>query len=206
MINFKNSKNNELPELEILKNNMITNNISYTTFEFCYNKIHCDAIFILDKSSREGNYDITFIKKSENNIDMFSFIVYKNSFKAFINIDELKNFFNIKSSTGYFSLQQFIQTFRKKIPQFPNISNTLTRTELAIAYNVPDSKKIYYEGLIKWSDQYRSKENSQKIKVLMPELYEKIKDLKHISVRFTTEPNSREQEQYNFDLDNNIFI
>lgn len=70
---------------------------------------------------------------------------------------------------------------------------------------MPDSKKIYYGGLIKWSDQYRSRENSKKIEVLIPELYEKIKDLKHISVRFTTEPNSREQENYYYDLINHHF-
>ena len=205
MLNLKNSKNNELPELKILRSHMIQSNLSYTTFEFCYNHIHCDVIFILDKPSREGNYDITFIKKSKNNIDMYSFIIFKNSFKAYLDIGKLKKFFNIKSSNGYFDLQQFLKTFRTKIPEFPNTSNSLTRNKLAIAYDVPESKKIYYKKLIKWSNQCRSKENSKKIEVLLPELYEKIKDLPHISVGFTTEPNSKEQENYHYDLINNHF-
>lgn len=194
-----------LKNLEPIIQQMQACHKKYTTFKFTFNQINCDVIFDIAKSE---NYEITLVKTSENNFDTFSFTVYNPSLKVFIDLKGIKNFFNIPYGKTFFDINNFLNKLNQSIPKKLNSSESEARTLVAKINNVPDSHKIYYKDLKNWeqsnSGNHRTNKNLQKVKILLPDLYEKIKD-KDISVNFTAEPNSKEQEKYNFDLDNNIF-
>lgn len=69
------------------------------------------------------------------------------------------------------------------------------RKEIVRAYQLEEPENIYFGGFIHWKTRHVSEENRNKTKLLLPEVYEQIKNL-NVSVRFIAIKKDIETELY----------
>ncbi|GAB2022026.1 hypothetical protein RyT2_11000 [Pseudolactococcus yaeyamensis] len=120
---------------------------------------------------------------------------------------KLISFFEIKYDPNNrfkpFNLFKYIDENSK-----PRKFNTTQNREMVTRlYKLNNPDAIYYYSMVNWntskSGKRYSKENRDKVKKLLPNLFELIKD-KNISVRFTDQPKNAETEKTQYLDDLNI--
>jgi len=88
-----------------------------------------------------------------------------------------------------FSTFAFFEEFNNKIPtSIPDRPKRQVINLFVRFFNLEENDKLYYDGIIEWdkteTPKRRSPENLEKTRLLLPDLYESIKN-KNISVRYS---------------------
>lgn len=133
-------------------------------------------------------------------------LVAANSVKLFTDAKTLREYFKIEHSKNLGDLlQQFNQHFSTFIPK--KVSETKSKVQQeAMVYSLSRSdsenpNKLYCYAVGRNSVkadgtlQKRSPFNENKIRILRPELYQKLKDEKNVSFWFSTEPSKEKSNE-----------
>lgn len=197
----------KLVNLEILHNEMMSQQFPVATFNFSYKNTEFSCIF----DTTTEPYSIIFFK----NISGTKLSI--NVYKGYIVDDfigdkkqfwDFWNYFNLEKKNGTFSLSDFYSYLNSQIPNFFDRREHHNRATIAIVKDVEEMDKIYFKGFINWEKvraesgnetKGRTRRNLEKTKLLYPEIYEAIKDL-DISVRYSTK-NTQNAENYKNLLD-----
>lgn len=163
----------------------ITHNFTYALFEFKKNNI----VFHIFFDFATLPYQIGFIVQNSD----FSFWIEANKWfviKPFIAHDkfkELMKLLNLKPDVNNkFKATLFFQEFNASIPSTFALPNKKVLIHIArTRYKIEEGKNIYYLCLKPWSNRMRSNENTEKNRLLYPELHKQLEHRKNISVCYT---------------------
>lgn len=175
----------KLDSLQALCASIKKNNATYTVFTFTKNNVEFDIFFDIGVTP----YALGFIVK-KSNFDLWiqvqrGFIIEpfipKTKFKQLITL------LNLQYDPAHkFSTISFFTEFNKKIPSEYNKPNDeLVRHVSVYKYDIEESDKLYFKEFKQWKDRQRSEANTEKTRLLYPEIYERIKDRPNISVAYT---------------------
>ena len=178
---------------------LVPNNRLLQAFELTYNKTQYTMLMNTDQLS-DGKVILTFAKKQTLQTlrltlnDEFAIHTFLGD-KLF----DVKDFFNIKSNNNckkfivFDFLLELQSTFKTS-----KIDTTIDRATRSKMNNVEDPDAIFYNVIIDWSTKtsgnHHTAKNRAKVQLLLPELYEAIKDL-DISVRFTSKSKLPSEER-----------
>lgn len=167
---------------------IIKNKETYCVFPFTKNKIEFDVFFDIEKTPFR-----------------LGFLVIKSNFQLWLNVTRGFNISTVLDREDYkrlkdllglkydpanpFSTTSFFEEFNKKIPAVIPVINSEHRKQLILySYSIEERDRLFYAGLYEWdklgSDKKRSLENLEKTRLLLPELYNQIKD-RNVSVRYS---------------------
>ena len=185
----------KLDRIEAIYKNLIKNDIhTIPSFDFKYNKLEFTLLLIIN------NNELFFLKKGTTETFSLEIIDFEidNYFSS--NYSEACNFFGIKyseNSNERFKPEHLINAinynsiYREHLPDD-------TRKQINRRYNLENPDAIYYQRLIdhaKFGNKnHFSPENREKVRILLPEFYERIK-FKNISIGFTDEPSYKKTEK-----------
>ncbi|MCJ1989095.1 DUF6037 family protein [Lactococcus carnosus] len=182
-----------LKHLRLLHQEMKLVPVTASTFDFEYNKISCSCIF---EANYLNGFSITFLKKLSGE-DLELPVRKGYIMDSYIENQELYfkfwRYFNLKASSGDFSMTSFYQSLNQYIPKTFNIRQNYNRALLVKQYNVEKKDRPYFLGFKNWkvikaknpeTKGTRSEENLDKTKLLYPLIYEATKN-HDISVRYT---------------------
>lgn len=194
-----------LSNLKSLRDDMIANDWVIAPFAFTYKR---QGYFVLvtryvpssSKPDPMALVELTFIDKQDVTRTLAT---WANSYKVGALPSEVKKFFRVNEWVENF--RDFMQQFYTQLGPFvpTRIPATLTLDEKHLVLrnldllDREDPNKLYCfdvrrQGLKEdGARRTRSVYNSQKTAILMPELYEQLKDDKHLSFYYSTEPNDQ---------------
>lgn len=159
-------------------------NLSTSSLQTSYEGIHYGAIFSTDTTP----WSILFIRPDN---EEYSVNVLPNfKFPSISDLNAFKRFFNIPPATKFskeFSPFHVLAALDSNL-NFRPTPGFYNRSTECVSRKIPDSERVYYYGTIN-HDQNNDGENftpdnRRKVKELLPETYERIKNSK-ISIRFT---------------------
>ena len=110
---------------------------------------------------------------------------------------ELMEVLNLKSDPeNKFSTNAFFSEFNEKIPSDYMKAPKNVLNDIAIKkYDVEENESLYYLSFRRLPpDWHRTEKNSDKTRLLLPKIYERIKDRDNISINYTPFPNIREDD------------
>lgn len=171
------------------------NNETYAFFKFRKNGVTFHVFFDI---AAKPNYLLGFMVPGTQ----FNFwITVKDGFliETFIHdkFDELKKILNLHTDpNNRFSTNAFFSEFNEKIPADYMKAPKSVLNEIAMTkYKVEESDKLYYLSFkrlpLGW---HRTEKNLEKTRLLLPKIYERIKDRDNISINYTSFPNRREDD------------
>lgn len=164
------------------------NNETYTTFEFKKNNLVFEIFFDIDSIP----FQLGFIVK-HSNFEMWvevmpgfeiSPIIDKTDYKKLVGLLGL-----IYDPNNKFSTLGFFEEFNLKIPAYGKKNKELAVYVGKSKYQIEYPDKIYFLKMMPWTSQHRSFKNTEKTRLLLPKLYERIKNNPHISVGYTNVEN-----------------
>lgn len=173
-------------------------NKTYGIFKYTKNKIDFDIFFDIGTNP----FKIGFLVLNDDfqlwiNIKN-GFII--NPFLAKNDLNKLVEILNLKyNPNNKFSTKKFFEEFNSKIPkEFRFIKKQDLPRLINSTYDIEDSEKMYYNGIIDWdhinNSNNRQEKNLEKTRLLYPNLYERIKD-KNISVRYSKVRNKEKEKE-----------
>ena len=175
---------NLLPLYKDIKNK----NLTYTIFNYNYNKIKLEVLFDITNTPF-----LILLIKPYSNLSLKLHITTGFIIDTFLDkndYNKLREILEIPNGKGSkFCTNDFFEHFNSKIPHsaiYQKISHE-TRKLLSNACNCEDSNKIYLLSLTNWENKTKghyTEKNREKVRLLYPEIYEAIKN-KNISVNFT---------------------
>ncbi len=104
---------------------------------------------------------------------------------------------NLKSDPeNKFSTNAFFSEFNEKIPSDYMKAPKNVLNDIAIKkYDVEENESLYYLSFRRLPPGWhRTEKNSEKTRLLLPKIYERIKDRDNISINYTPFPNIREDD------------
>ena len=110
---------------------------------------------------------------------------------------ELMEVLNLKSDPeNKFSTNTFFSEFNEKIPSDYMKAPKNVLNDIAIKkYDVEENESLYYLSFRRLPPGWhRTEKNSEKTRLLLPKIYERIKDRDNISINYTPFPNIREDD------------
>lgn len=110
---------------------------------------------------------------------------------------ELMEVLNLKSDPeNKFSTNAFFSEFNEKIPSDYMKAPKNVLNDIAIKkYDVEENESLYYLSFRRQPPGWhRTEKNSEKTRLLLPKIYERIKDRDNISINYTPFPNIREDD------------
>ena len=110
---------------------------------------------------------------------------------------ELMEVLNLKSDPeNKFSTNAFFSEFNEKIPSDYMKAPKKVLKDIAIKkYDVEENESLYYLSFRRLPPGWhRTEKNSEKTRLLLPKIYERIKDRDNISINYTPFPNIREDD------------
>lgn len=110
---------------------------------------------------------------------------------------ELMEVLNLKSDPeNKFSTNAFFSEFNEKIPSDYMKAPKNVLNDIAIKkYDVEENESLYYLSFRRLPPGWhRTEKNSEKTRLLLPKIYERIKDRDNISINYTPFPNIREDD------------
>ena len=110
---------------------------------------------------------------------------------------ELMEVLNLKSDPeNKFSTNAFLSEFNEKIPSDYMKAPKNVLNDIAIKkYDVEENESLYYLSFRRLPPGWhRTEKNSEKTRLLLPKIYERIKDRDNISINYTPFPNIREDD------------
>ncbi|ELY1999569.1 hypothetical protein SL042_002213 [Enterococcus faecalis] len=192
-----------------IKNTLNSNGLSTGIFDFSYQNKKYTLLF-------------SFVNEQDKAVILFAKVGTQNTLTLPIDHDftvatfiskqkykELKLFFEIPYSLDSppFKPIELFKTIDSSLKYRP-ISSSDSRQERSSIYRVQNPNAIYYNYMIDWDlksgNRHYSQFNRQKVQVLIPDLFNKIRD-KNISVFFQEEPSSPEEENSAIRIDLNQF-
>ena len=172
-------------------------NQEYTAiFDCSYNEVPFSMLITTDEQDVISLYFIKVGTREELSFDI------DNNFSINTYVDDLYSklieFFNIQYNDNHcfrpFEFFLYIDRNAKLRP----FNKTLSRFDTTKIYKLNNPDAVYYHSMVNWdntsSKKHFSKENRDKVKKLLPQLFEHIKD-KNISVRFTNQSKAHETEE-----------
>ena len=110
---------------------------------------------------------------------------------------ELMEVLNLKSDPeNKFSTNAFFSEFNEKIPSDYMKAPKNVLNDIAIKkYDVEENESLYYLSFRRLPPGWhRTEKNSEKTRLLLPKIYERIKDRDNISINYTPFPNIRDDD------------
>jgi hypothetical protein len=161
------------------------NDLTYGTFKYQVNEISFEIFFDISVVpyqlgfiQRQSTFQLWLDVKSGFEINP---VINNQDYKSLVKILQLKY-----NPDNPFKPQNFFDEFNKKIP------NTYSPTSIELLhyvstqrYDVEEKEKLYFNKFMPWKSQKRSKENLEKTRLLLPKIYNRIKDRPNISVGYT---------------------
>lgn len=195
-----------MPNIKLLRDDLRNHGWVITAFPFEYNNIKCHVIFEDIKAINEhiNSYfiaQLTFIDLA-NNERKLETLANTNSFSA--SITDIRNFFNIEYCKEIADfLSSFYQYFQSHSPsEISELNNELKRVvvqKINQREGTPDADYCYdvrRNGVdINGRQRHRTPYNSNKTKILYPELYNYFKDDNTISFYYS--PNQEDERTLN---------
>lgn len=175
---------------ELIKDNTHT----IPSFDFKYNKLEFTLLLILSKD------ELFFLKKGTTETFSLEIIDFEIDNYFSDNYSKACEFFEIKYSEN--SSERFKPGHLIDAINYNSIYKEYlpddTRKQINNKYNLEDPDSIYYYSIrdhAKYGNKsHYSPENREKVRILLPELYERIKN-RNISIGFTSDPNYKKQEK-----------
>lgn len=175
----------KLTGLKPLFKSIKQSDLTYGTFKYQVNNVSFEIFFDisiipfqLGFIQRKSTFQLWLDVKSGFEINP---IIDTIDYKSLVKILQLKY-----NPDNPFKPQSFFDEFNKKIP------STYSPTPIELLhyvskqrYNIEEKEKLYFDRFIPWKNQKRSKENLEKTRLLLPKIYNRIKDRPNISVGYT---------------------
>ncbi len=161
------------------------NDLTYGTFKYQVNNVSFEIFFDisivpyqLGFIQRQSTFQLWLDVKSGFEINP---IIATQDYKSLVKILQLKY-----NPDNPFKPQSFFDEFNKRIP------NTYSQTPIELLhyvskerYKIEEKEKLYFDRFMPWENQKRSKKNSEKTRLLLPRIYNRIKNRPNISVGYT---------------------
>ncbi|EMF0110316.1 DUF6037 family protein [Enterococcus mundtii] len=188
-----------------IKNELLSREQTVGIFDFSYNNKKYTLLFTY--INKQDQAEIFFTKVGTQSTLSLP-ISQKFSINTFFDKQTYKNlrlFFEVPYVLDGppFRPIELFQTIDSGL-KFKSIDKTTSREERSSLYRVPNPHAIYYNYMIDWDlhkgDKHYSQFNRQKVQVLIPELYERIRN-RNISVFFQDEPLNSKAETNAIQLD-----
>lgn len=166
---------------------MMQNDLSYCVFEFLVNNVEFDIFYDVGVTPNKiGFLPIGDARQLWLDVRRGFFIddgLTNDQYYTLVNILGLE-----RDPYNKFKPANFFNDFNNKIPDEFRVLNTRERAAIVgRAYTVEEHLKTVYDGQYDWDElgvpKKRSKENLEKTRLLLPDLYLQIKD-RNISVRY----------------------
>lgn len=190
-----------LPNLRSLYKSIREHNSTYALFDFKINKVLFHVFFDISTSP----FKLGFIVLNERFnlwIDVWNGFrinpfIEPGKFKELVKLMKLNS-----NPNKRFSTSDFFREFNDKVPSsYLKPSKSVLVRIVTSQYTIEDENKIYYLGLRVWENRLRTFENSEKTRLLYPEIYERIKYRNNISVCYTSIKLTNEDEVIGKDLE-----
>lgn len=163
---------------------MKSDKLRVSSLETKFENMHYGAIF----STETVPWSILFIRP--DNMEYSVDVLYGFKFSSIKNLAEFKDFFNIPKATmftkdfsPYHVLSELDQNFK-----FKTAPNFYERSAECVNRKIEDADRVYYYKTVNHEQNVDGKtftpENRRKVKELLPETYERIKN-SNISIGFT---------------------
>ena len=177
-----------LDHLRPLAASIRRNGATYGVFDFTYNGVTIDIFFDLGKTPfamgllpRGTNFNIWFEVKQGFRI--------RNSLSPAEYYGLVEVLGIQRDPINKFSVNKFLSFVNEQIPaECPRLNNSERQLIAQRVTTLEEGDKLIYDHLIDWSNgstgNKRSSKNSEKTRLLRPDIYENIKDHDHISVAF----------------------
>ena len=171
------------------------NNETYAFFDFKKNGV---TFHIFLDIETKPNYLLGFmVPGTQFNLwidvtEDFKIVTYINE-----KYGELMEVLNLKSDPeNKFSTNAFFSEFNEKIPSDYMKAPKNVLNDIAIKkYDVEENESLYYLSFRRLPPGWhRTEKNSEKTRLLLPKIYERIKDRDNISINYTPFPNIREDD------------
>lgn len=175
-----------------------SNDKTYGVFKYTKNKVDFDIFFDIGNNP----FKIGFLVINDDFqlwLDIKTGFVI-NPFLDKTDLNKLIKVLNLKyDPENKFSTKVFFEEFNSRIPNdFRFIKKQELPKLVNYVYNIEESEKIYYNGIIDWdkvnNGNNRQESNLEKTRLLYPKLYEQIKD-KNISVRYSITKNIEKEKE-----------
>lgn len=171
------------------------NNETYAFFYFKKNGVTFHVFFDIET---KPNYLLGFmVPGTQFNL----WIDVANGFRinTYINekFGELIEVLKLKpDANNKFSTNAFFSEFNEKIPSDYIKAPKNVLNDIAIKkYDVEENESLYYLSFKRLpSGWHRTEKNSEKTRLLLPKIYERIKGRDNISISYTSIPNTREED------------
>lgn len=171
------------------------NNETYAFFDFKKNGITFHIFFDIET---KPNYLLGFMVPGTQ-FNLWIDVTEDFRIDTYINekYGELKEVLNLKSDPeNKFSTNAFFSEFNEKIPSDYMKAPKNVLNDIAIKkYDVEENESLYYLSFRRLPPGWhRTEKNSEKTRLLLPKIYERIKDRDNISINYTPFPNIREDD------------
>ncbi len=179
----------ELTRLKQLYISIKDNKYTYALFKFQKNDVIFDVLFDIGVIPfklgfilKNGNFDLWINVTNEFSVNP---IIENNKYKELVKLLGLRY-----DPNNIFSPYAFFQEFNSKIPKYFTKPDEHTIILISFYnYDIEENDKIYFKQFITWKTQFRTEKNTEKTRLLFPEIFDRIKDRKNISVCYTHIPN-----------------
>lgn len=168
-------------------------NLTYAVFDFAKNRVVFHVFFDIDS---RPNYKLIILAQG-NNFELEVEVMRGFTINPYIDAKKYKQLVKLLNLTydpdNKFLPTDFFKEFNNRIPQSYNKPKKSILLEFAIKkYHIEENNKIYFRGFKIWSERERTPKNTEKTRILLPLISERIKDRIHISVAYTDVPNNIE--------------
>lgn len=173
------------------------NNETYAFFYFVKNGITFHVFFDIEIDTKL-NFLLGFIVPGTQ-FNLWIDVAKGFRIDTYINekFDELKDVLNLKPDpNNKFSTNAFFKEFNDKIPSEYIKPPKEALYHIAVKrYNIEYSNSVYYLTFKRLPPGWhRTEKNSEKTRILLPKIYERIKDRTDISICYTHIPNTKEDD------------
>lgn len=171
---------------------------TYGVFKFTKNKVDFDIFFDIGITP----YKIGFLVINDD-FQLWLDILPGFKINTFLSKAELNSLIKVLKlkydPDNKFSTKKFFEEFNSKIPgDFRLIKKQELPNLVKYIYDIEESEKVYYKGVIDWerinNGKNRQESNLEKTRLLYPKLYEQIKD-RNMSVRYSTTKNTEKEKE-----------
>lgn len=171
---------------------------TYGVFKFTKNKVDFDIFFDIGITP----YKIGFLVINDD-FQLWLDILPGFKINTFLSKAELNSLIKVLKlkydPDNKFSTKKFFEEFNSKIPgDFRLIKKQELPNLVKYIYDIEESEKVYYNGVIDWerinNGKNRQESNLEKTRLLYPKLYEQIKD-RNMSVRYSTTKNTEKEKE-----------
>lgn len=171
------------------------NNETYAFFDFKKNGVTFHIFFDIET---KPNYLLGFMVPGTQ-FNLWIDVTEDFRINTYINekFGELMEVLNLKSDPkNKFSTNAFFSEFNEKIPSDYIKAPKNLLNDIAIKkYDVEENESLYYLSFRRLPPGWhRTEKNSEKTRLLLPKIYERIKDRDNISINYSPFPNIQEDD------------